>query len=581
MSLDVALQNALTGLKTVQSALQINSNNVANANTDGYTKKSAEQVSLILAGQGAGVAIADVTRQINENLVRELRMRISTMGQLSVAAEYFARTQDIFGSLTSNSSLTAGLSDLAGAFQALATSPEDAARQQAVITAAVTLAQRFNDASRDIQKMRTDADQAIATAINTVNTKLTEIADLNNQIARSYAQGQPTADLLDQRDKALSELAEQMDFTTFTRDSGEVVIVTSGGRTLLDGVAPTLSHSPIVAADPGVVYPGAIDGIDLGGADITAEIRSGRIAALVNMRDNELPALQAQIDSLATALADQINAIHNDGAGFPAANALTGTRAVTPADPVVGTGIVRIAVVDGNGHLVAAPLDLDLASVADVNDIVNAINTAFGAAATASVVNGRLQIAATNGAHGIAINEGTSAIGTQGFSHYFGLNDLFVSDGGTSLARSMRVRSDLIASPYVLSRGELSMTAAVPGDTALASGNNIVAARLAEAFNRGVSFAAAGGLPATTTTLADYSGQILGLNATAAANATSTLGYQQSLFNDLRFRADSVSGVNLDEEMASLITLQRNFGAVSRVINTASELMDVLLHMAN
>src|SRR5690606_33421088 len=163
------------------------------------------------------------------------------------------------------------------------------------------------------------------------------------------------------------------------------------------------------------------------------------------------------------------------------------------------------------------------------------------------------------------------------------------------LARSMRVRSDLIASPYVLSRGELSMTAAVPGDTALASGNNIVAARLAEAFNRGVSFAAARGLPATTTTLADSSGQILGLNATAsgnatgadrlagalnrgasfaaggglpatappladyrgqipglnataAANAPSPLGYEQSLCNGLRFRADSVSGVNLDEE---------------------------------
>jgi flagellar hook-associated protein 1 FlgK len=578
MSLDIALQNALTGLKTVQSALQVNSNNVANANTAGYTKKSAEQVSLILAGQGAGVSISDVTRDINENLVRELRARTSTIGQLSAAAEYFERTQDIFGSLTSSSSLTAGLSDLSSAFQALATSPEDASRQQAVITAAVALAQRFNDASRDLQKMRTDADQEITTALNTVNTKLAEIADLNNQIARSYVQGQPTADLLDQRDKALGQLAEQMDYTTFTRDSGEVVIVTSGGRTLLDGAAPTLTHSPVVAADPGVTYPGTIDGINVNGVDITAEIRSGRIAALVDMRDNELPDLQAQIDSLATTLRDQINAIHNDGAGFPAANTLTGTRAVTLADPVVGTGIVRIAITDASGKLVGAPLDLDLTTVADVNDVVNAINTAFGADATASVVNGRLVIDATNAAHGIAINEGTSAIGAQGFSHYFGMNDIFVSDGGSSLARNIEVRSDLAGSPYLLSRGELSMTAAVAGDTAVASGNNVVAARLGAAFDSAMSFTAAGGLPASTTTFADYSGQILGLNATATANANNTLEYQQSLFNDLEFRANSDSGVNIDEEMANLITLQRNFSAVSRVINVSAELMDVLLN---
>jgi flagellar hook-associated protein 1 FlgK len=566
MSLDIALNNALTGLRTVQSALQITSNNVTNANTDGYSRKSAQQVSLVLAGQGAGVSITDVTREVNDNLLRQLRNYTSMIGQLTVNSDFFQRTQQIFGTLSSSSSLTAGLSDLSTAVEALATSPEDPTRQAAAITAAVALTQRFNDASDSIQQLRTEADQGIATSVNAINLDLGKIADLNDQIATNYASNMPTADLLDQRDLALTDLSQQMDFTTFTRSNGEIVIVSGGGRVLLDGTAPTLTHSPVAAADPSVTYPGAIDGINFNGVDITSDIHSGKLAALIDMRDTTLPNLQTQIDSLATTLADQVTA-----------NTLTGTRTVAGADPVAGTGTVRIAVVDGSGKLVAAPLDLDLTTVATVTDVVNAINAALGANGTASIVGGKLQIDAANAANGIAINEGTSAIGTKGFSNYFGLNDFFVNTGGTSSAAGIQVRSDIVTSPSLMSRGDLSMTAAIAGDSAITSGNNTIAARIATAFDTRVNFSAAGGLPASTTTLSDYSGQILGLNATSAANATNTLTYQQGLYADVKNRADSVSGVNIDEEMANLIKLQQNYGAVSRVISVTSTLMDTLI----
>lgn len=577
MSLEIALNNALTGLQTVQSALQIASNNVTNANTDGYTRKSAQQVSLVLAGQGAGVSITDVTRQVNDNLIRQLRAYASTMGQSTVADDYYKSTQQIFGTLDSNSSLTAGISDLTTAFQALAASPEDPTRQQAAITSAVTLAQRFNDSSNSLQQLRAQADQDITSAVNTVNLDLQKIAGLNDQIARNYATGAPTGDLLDQRDLALNDLAQQMDFTTFTRGNGEVVIVTGGGRVLLDGNAPTLTHTPISAADPSVTYPGAIDGINFNGVDITSDIKSGKIAALVNMRDSALPNVQAQIDQLASTLADQINAIHNDGAGFPAASTLTGTRTVAGTDAVAGTGTVRIAVVDSTGKLVQTPLDLNLAGVANVTDVVNAINAALGANGSAAIVGGKLQITAANPANGIAINEGTSAIGTEGFSDYFGLNDLFVNTGGTSAARGIQVRSDIVGTPALVSRGELSMTAAAAGDTAITSGNNAIISQIVDAFDSNMSFSAVGGLPAGTTTLSDYSAQILGLNATNASNASTTLDYQTGLYADLKNRSDSVSGVNIDEEMANLIKLQQNYGAVSRVISVTSTLMDTLL----
>ena len=251
MSLDIALNNALTGLRTVQQALQTTSNNVSNANTEGYTRKSAQQVALVLAGQGAGVDITDVTRQVNDALVKQLRNYTSTLGQLNVNSDYFTRTQQIFGTLTSNSSLTAGLSDLSTTLQALATTPEDPTRQAAAITSAVALAQRFNDSSTSIQQLRTEADQDISESVNAVNLDLSKIADLNHaDRARTTRPTCRPRDLLDQRDLAMNDLAQQMDFTTFTRSNGEVVIVTGGGRVLLDGTAPTLTHTAVSAADP-------------------------------------------------------------------------------------------------------------------------------------------------------------------------------------------------------------------------------------------------------------------------------------------------------------------------------------------
>ncbi|MGE5146842.1 MAG: flagellar hook-associated protein FlgK [Candidatus Eiseniibacteriota bacterium] len=578
MSLDLALNNALTGLRTVQQALTTTSNNVSNANTEGYTRKTAQQVALVLAGQGAGVDITDVTRQVNDALVKQLRNYSAMLGQLNVSDDYYTRTQQIFGTLTSNSSLTAGLSDFNTTLQALATSPEDPTRQAAVVTSAVALAQRFNDSSTSIQQLRAQADQDISAAVNSINLDLGKVADLNTQIAKNYANNLPVGDLLDQRDLALNDLSQQMDFSTFTRSNGEVVIVSGGGRVLLDGTAPTLTHNAVAAADPSVTYPGAgIDGINFNGVDITTDIKSGKIAALVQMRDTTLPNLQAQIDELATQLSDQINTLHNDGTGFPAANSLTGTRTVAGADPVAGTGNVRIAVVDGSGKLVAAPLDLDLTTVADVTDVVNAVNAALGANGTAAIVGGKLTITATNPANAITINEDTSAIGTEGFSKYFGLNDFFVNPSGASPSKGIQVRNDIAATPALMSRGDLSMTAALAGDTAITSGNNTIASQMAAIFDANISFGAAGGISATTTTLGDYSGQILGLNATAAGNAKNTLDYQQGLYADVKNKADSVSGVNIDEELANLIKLQQNYGAVSRVITVTSTLMDTLI----
>ena len=128
MSLNITLYNALTGLQTNQSALQVTSNNVTNANTPGYTRKIVDQSHVVVAGQGAGVEISSIRRTVDEYLMKEMRGASSTSGDLSARDAFFQRIQDMFGTLESDSSLGASIGDLASRLQALAANPESASQ---------------------------------------------------------------------------------------------------------------------------------------------------------------------------------------------------------------------------------------------------------------------------------------------------------------------------------------------------------------------------------------------------------------------------------------------------------------------
>ena len=102
---------------------------------------------------------------------------------------------------------------------------------------------------------------------------------------------------------------------------------------------------------------------------------------------------------------------------------------------------------------------------------------------------------------------------------------------------------------------------------------------LANKFNQTLSYSAVGGLAAGPRTFADYAAAVLGMNSAQAANADSALQSNQFLYADIKAKAESVSGVNLDEEMAKLVVLQNAYAAAARVISTTSEMFDVLVNI--
>lgn len=428
MSLTISLNSALAALSVTQSQMQLVSNNVANASTEGYTRKTAAASSLIVNGQGSGVQLAEIERIVDQNLLRQLRDQLARVGNLDVLNNYYGRIQDLFGTPGNNADVSHIIGELGASLESLTSSPELAAGKFDVVSNAQSLSDRMNTLTTEIQTMRHEVDVAITNTITVINQRLTTINQFNDQIGDAVAVGQSTAELEDARDKALAELSELMDVQTYVRGNGHVVVLTPGARTLIDNGAVVLGHTAVSSMTPSVNYPNIIGAITYGpgGADITAEIGGGRLAGLIEMRDQRLTELQSELDRLTEVLVSKANAAHNASSAFPAEQTLTGSISFAGTDAPALSGTFRVTVVDTAGAVVETQ-DIALGGIANVTALVAAVNGMANATASLNA-SGKFVMSAT-GTNRIAINEMTSQVTTgnetTGLAQFLGLNDLF------------------------------------------------------------------------------------------------------------------------------------------------------------
>lgn len=447
MSLIDSLLAAKNALQTTQAQLQVTSGNIANLNTEGYTRKIAPQQSVVIDGQTVGVELTEIQRNVDENLLRQIREHIAVLASQQIQSTYLERTQLLFGSLADNASIGHVITDLGTALEALGNAPESVPARMAAVDAARRVTDQFAFMTDTLQQMRGEADREIAATVERVNGLLTDLHDLNQQIARNLATGESAADLEDKRDVLIKKLAEEIDIRYFTRASGEVVISTTAGRTLLGSQPATLTHSAAAQLAAGTTYPGPIDGIVLngGGPDITLEITGGRLGGLLALRDDGLVDLQAELDRLAETLYGGLNAAQNAGTAFPPPATVTGSRSFAAADAPSMTGNFRVAVLDPAGTVVET-LDIDLTALApaDIGTLLAQIDGMANASASLDA-NGRVVITAAGG-NGIAVNELDSAVTTgattMGLAQFLGLNDALVDPVGYEVMQSDRTGSD-------------------------------------------------------------------------------------------------------------------------------------------
>ena len=239
MSITIARSIAYSALMTTQVQMRVTSSNIANADTDGYTRKIANQAATVLAGVGTGTTIVGISSTLDKLLLKSLMAAASELGAAGTTASYTDRLQSLLGSTGgAGTSIASTIADLEAALLELAETPESESLQSVVVDTLDALAAQLRGTSDGIQDLRADADDEIETKVQDVNAALRQIDELNDQIGRAAAIGQSTADLEDQRNQAIESIAALMDVNYFVNSNGQMQIYTSSGQASIGWLRP-------------------------------------------------------------------------------------------------------------------------------------------------------------------------------------------------------------------------------------------------------------------------------------------------------------------------------------------------------
>ena len=625
MSLSAALGNALSGLSAAQRALSVTANNVANVNTEGYSRKQVNQATQIVDGQALGARSLAPTRVVDDYLTGELRRQESSLGRSTVIAEAFGRIErGVIGAPgEEDRGIAAQLGRLTGQLEQLANEPESRPLRTAVLGSIQDLFARVNDDAATVQQLRGDADRRVAQTVQAINSDLQDLHQLNQEVSRTGG----TPDLLDRRDVVLQKLAQKIEITTFRQDNGQLAVHTAGGHALLEQTPRVLHYRPASGLDESVpLAPIAIfmaSDVDpktltphqdaqgrvlvSGGyraeptnemiaagytQAIVSPLGGGSLQGLLEVRDRILPELADQLAEVAELAAFTLNRAHNAAMPQPLPTGVTGTRDVLtdfPVDPARSTGTASLVVFASDGS-VAADVDIDLGLAGSAADIVAQINGQLAGTGTAQIdpANGKVSITlGTDGAgqpYRMAWNEGDSRITFEdaagrerefGLVHFFGLNDLVVADG--SRRGAYQLRPDIAADSRLLANAELSREAGVPVVGGVGDKRGLQ--RLAGALDQEAMTVDRGGLAGSSTTLSRYVSDLTAQVGAQAKQAQNREASASAIVEDLEFRKGAISGVNLDEELAKLVLYQQAYSVSARLISITNELFGELVNM--
>ncbi len=384
----------LSGLDAAQKALDIIGNNIANAATEGYHLQriklnpaySSQQGPILIGG---GVNITGVTRVIDLLLEQEILRQQSSLGQISREFSALRTIETAFGELSSGSGLSTAIDEFFNAFQDLSTHPAEAIWQNQVISAAETMANQFRTLSEFLNKLETQIRLEAENIIEQINTITGRIAGLNDNIERMEIVGSVANNLRDQRDQLINDLSELIAVETQQREYGVVDVYIAG---LPAVVGTTSSELEVGLKEQGML------GISIAGAsNYDIEVQGGQLGGLLTLKNSIVADISSNLDSLATAIIQQVNQYHVQAVGSEGSfTQLNGWRMVSEdlADfvPPVSDGKIYIRVTDtSTGQITRNEIDINV-STDSLTTIAADISAITGL--SASVADNRLYIQA-------------------------------------------------------------------------------------------------------------------------------------------------------------------------------------------
>jgi flagellar hook-associated protein 1 len=436
MSLTLSLQTAASGLQAAQAALTAVSDNIANVNTPGYVRKQVIQQPLVVDGRGAGVQVVGVQRITDQYLQAASMTAGSDSSRYSVYSDFLDNAQALFGD-PSGSDYFFNLPDQISAnFASAADDPSSTLlRSQALNTIGNFLdqANRINTQVGDLSKT---VDNKVSDDVSQANGLLSQIDKLNADISRAKLSGGDATGSENIQSQLLNQLSTLMNVRVTARDQGGVTVRSTEGVLLAGDGASTLTYN-VTGTTPGYITATTPGGVP---TPTPITLASGEIRGLLDLRNTKLPGISDQLGEFISRTAQQLNAASNASTAFPPPTSLTGRDTGLDLPTAVSgfAGQSTVAVTNSSG-VVQKTVAIDFsAGTMSVNggagvaftpaNFLAQLNASLGGSGSASFAGGALTIAAT-GSNGVAIDAGTAQKAGQGFSQFFGLNDIISPTG--------------------------------------------------------------------------------------------------------------------------------------------------------
>ena len=567
------LNIAASSLRSQQKAMDVVSHNIANVNTAGYSRQTANLVTATpesIGGLdfGRGIDIKSIDRAVDPLINNAQRENASQFEFWNQVASGLSTIENSFGSLD-NTGLSAAVNDFFLSWQQLSNNPQDTAQKYNVRNKSETLIQQLSNMYTQLNDGQTKLDQSISQQVSDVNLKLDNIAALSQQIKAHEAGKQGNSsianDLRDQRDTAIRELAKIIPIQQVDTQDGGILLQTKGGDLLVqDGVARHLARSTASASGyQGIIISGTnqqVQGLDTGGS----------LGGTIKLRDEYYQGYINTLDSFASNLAFSTNQIQSNAAspvrlskiqsGQGATNpalALNDISQQLPFASKVQAGSFNVHIYDSAGAplLPTSKTTITITATTTMNDIAASLNAITGVTATVDSV-GRLNLDA--GTNTIAFADDTSNVLAA-----YEINSFFHGATAGNLALSQAVQNDAntIGTGYVDAATSL-----------LQAGDQRAAAAIMNLQDSAISVD--GTTPASLhDRIANLSSQY-GLDVGLAGQQKD---YRSAEASSLIQQREAVSGVNVDEELIAMMKFQRAYEASAKIISTNNQMLDSLM----
>ena len=615
---------SLTGLSAFQAALDTTSNNIANANTPGYSRQITNLVSRVGEGAGqvfvgAGTTVGSISRAYDSLLVGQLQTANTNVGRLETLDALTGRVNLLLAD--PDTGLNTALQDFFGSVQDLSNDPTSLPTRQALIGQAEGLVNRFQNADAQLSSLRSEVNERLRQTISDINNLATSIADVNNKISTSGVDALPN-DLFDQRDRLLQELSSLVAVQTLEQDDGSLNVFIGAGQGLVVGsTAQTLAArgSEFDPTEVRISYAAAGNVTPLNDA-----LNGGQIGGLLEFRDRILNPARESLGQTAVAFTEAFNEQHRNGMDvrgslgrdffsidppetlFSGTNTGTPTASATVTDLGAITGGAFIRQFDGTSYGVFD--SVTGASVPFTGTGTGADPFVFGGVSVTvggtPAAGDRMLIRTGNGLASTIQNVMTDpqsiaiAGATTAAADFSNLGDAVISPARTvdSTDPAFLTTSTItFLTPTTYSINGAGSFAYTEGAPIVVNGTEVsitgipnVGDSFSISSNVGATGDNANGLLMGDVQSVDIlDGGIISINenygrlvsdiGSTTNQVVAGLEASRAVQRNAELNVESVSGVNLDEEAAKLVQYQQAYQAAAQVISVAASLFDTVL----